>query len=210
MKFHPLLLRTLSLLLVLTAACGPQTPSPELQIRLAVASTLAAIPTSTRAPISTPFPSPTSFSLAGLFCEYQFCIGHPPEMAFFDVSAQHNPGSPSAYAQGILASYSASLFIQVMWQTAPGASDPQFLLDLILDKAYDARSGDMNATKIHNMNVEYTAITSTASPLLPFGGAGAWICGDRAFAWKAYTADAASAQAMFNDALNRFICNTAK
>jgi len=131
-------------------------------------------------------------------------------MSFFDVSAQQNPGSPSAYARGIIASYSANLFIQVMWQVAPGTTDPQFLFDLILDKSYDTRSGDMSTLQIQNMNVEYTAITTTASPLLPYGGAGAWTCGDRAFAWKAYTADTTSAQAMFNDALSRFVCNTNK
>jgi len=50
---------------------------------------------------------------------------------------------------------------------------------------------------IRDMNVVYTPITSTATPLLPFGGSGAWICGDRAFAWKVYTADESSASALF-------------
>jgi hypothetical protein len=80
---------------LLIAACGPKGPSQEMQIRQAVAGTLSAIPTATRASLPTPFPTATAFSLAGLFCEYQFCIGHPQDMAFFDVSARNNPGAPS-------------------------------------------------------------------------------------------------------------------
>lgn len=190
---------------VLLAACGPK-PNPELQIRQAVAQTLSAMPAATSAPLPTPFPSSTPFNLSGLFCEYRFCIGHPPEMAFFDVSAQQNPGAPSSYTQGILAAYSANLFIQVMWQISPGATDPGFLLDLIQDKSFDSPAGGMDARQIGNVNALYMPISSAASPVLPFGGAGAWTCGDRVFAWKAYTADVASAEALFNDALARFVC----
>jgi hypothetical protein len=195
---------------VLLAACGPKTPSPDVLIRQSVAATLNAIPTPTRGAMPpTQVPTPTPFNLAGLFCEYQFCIGHPKDMAFYDVSAQRNPLAPSAYAQGILVAYNASpgLVIQFIWQTAPGASDPQFMLDLILDKNYDTRSGEMITKLVRNMNVIYTSITTTASPILPFGGIGAWTCGDRVFTWKAYTPDTGSAEALFNDALNRFTCN---
>jgi hypothetical protein len=191
---------------VLLAACAAPTPDPQFQIRQSVAATLAAIPTPTRAEMPLPVPTATPMSLVGLFCEYQFCIGHPPEMAFFDVSAQQNPGNTSGYAQGILSAYSANLFIQVLWQTAPGASDPTFLIILILDDAYDTRTGELSMTQVRNMNVLYSSIGSNASPLLPFGGVGGWTCGDRVFAWKAYTPDSGSAQALFNDALNRFIC----
>lgn len=205
-KFYPFLAGLLAAS-VLLAACGsPATPDPQLQIRQSVAATLAAIPTPTRSEMPVPIPTATPFSLVGLFCEYQFCIGHPPEMAFFDVSAQQNPGNVSGYAQGMLAAYSANLFIQVLWQTAPGATDPQFLMDLILDDAYDTRTGEISAKLVHNMNVMYTSIGSNASPMLPFGGVGGWVCGDRVFAWKVYTPDSGSPEALFNDALNRFTC----
>ena len=197
----PLLLGTLFL-----AACGPKAPSPELQIRQAVAGTLSAIPTPTRGSIPTPFPTPTAFSLVGLFCEYQFCIAHPQDMAFFDVSAQRNPGAPSTYAQGILAAYNANLFIQLLWQTAPGATDPQFMLDLILDKDFDTPSGQKTPGLVRDMNTVFQLIQTTASPVLPFGAAAAWTCGGRAFAWKVYTPDTGSGQALFNDALSRFSC----
>lgn len=174
----------------------------------AIATTLASMVTNTpRAPLPTSIPTATPFDLKGVFCEYQFCIGHPQDMAFYDVSAQQNPGSPSTYSQGILASYNANLFIQVMWQIAPGASDPQFLLDLIIDPGLDARVGTPEVKLIREMNVMYTPVTSTASALLPFGGAAAWTCGDRVFAWKVYTPVDGSAPGLFDEALRRFNCN---
>jgi hypothetical protein len=101
-------------------ACGPATPSVDEQISIAVQQTIAAIPTFTPYPPPRILPTPTLVNIAGLFCEYQFCIGHPAEMAFFDVSAQRNPTAPSTAAQGLLAAYNANLFIQFVWQDAPG------------------------------------------------------------------------------------------
>ena len=203
----PQRLLTTGLILLLLAACAPKaTPDPNAQIQKAVAATLAAIPTATPIPPSTPYPSPTPFSLAGLFCEYQFCIGHPIDVAFFDVSAQQNPAAPSSYGQGMIAALNASLFIQVIWQTAPGAADPKFLLDLIVNSEIDTREGELDVKLVHNMNVMYTPITSTATPILPFGGAGAWVCGDRVFAWKVYSPQAETAGPLFEDMLSRFTC----
>jgi hypothetical protein len=128
-------------------------------------------------------------------------------MAFYDVNAQQNIGSPSTYSAGILASYNANLFLQAMWQISPGTSDPSFLLNLVLDPQTDARTGNQEVKLIRDMNVIYTPITSTASPSLPHGGAAAWTCGDRVFAWKAYTPDEASAAGLFEEALTRFNCN---
>jgi len=127
-------------------------------------------------------------------------------MAFFDVSAQNNPASPSTYSQGLLAAFNGNLFIQVMWQTSPGTADPQFMLDLILDDV-DARLGTLDVRLIRDMNVIYTSINTTATPVLPFGGAGAWICGERAFAWKVYSPQVENARPLFDAALERFQCN---
>ncbi len=127
-------------------------------------------------------------------------------MAFFDVSAQNNPGSPSTYSQGLLAAFNGNLFIQVVWQLAPGTSDPQPMLDLILDDV-DVRVGNLDVKLVHDLNLVYTPITSTATPVLPFGAAGAWICGERAFAWKVYSPQAENTQALFDAALERFRCN---
>jgi hypothetical protein len=128
-------------------------------------------------------------------------------MAFYDVSAQQNAGTPSTYSQGLLAAYNATLFLQMMWQIAPGAADPQFLLDLILDPELDTRAGSMEVKLVRDMNVIYTPITTLATPVLPYGGAAAWTCGDRVFAWKAYTPDDSSASGLFDEALARFNCN---
>jgi len=196
----------LSLFVFIITACSPK-PDPEAQIRQIVAATLAAIPISTATPLPTPFPSSTPFDLKGLFCEYQFCIGHPIDMAFYDVSAQQNAGSPSTYTQGLIASYNANLFIQAIWQLSPGTADPQFMLDLILDEGLDTRVGTLEVKLIRDMNVIYTPITTTATPVLPFGGAAAWTCGERVFAWKVYTPDGASAAGLFESALARFNCN---
>lgn len=127
-------------------------------------------------------------------------------MAFFDVSAQQNPAAPSTYSQGLLAAFNGNLFIQVIWQIAPNASDPKFLLDTIINEALDTREGSMDVMLVRNMNLMYTQITSTATTVLPFGGSGAWTCGDRVFAWKAYTPQTETASPLFEEALARFTC----
>jgi hypothetical protein len=198
------------ILLFIVTACGRRTQDPNILIDQAVAATLAAMPqpTSASAPIPTPFPSPTPFDLNGLFCEYQFCIGHPADMAFYDVSAvTSNQGTPSNYQTGLIAAYSSGLVLQFIWQFSPGTSDPTFLLNLILEDGLDTPVGTQEVKLIRDMNVVYTALTTTATPVLPFGSAAAWTCGDRVFAWKAYTADEASPPALFESALARFNCN---
>jgi hypothetical protein len=199
----------LSLLALYLVACGPkqtQTPDPDTQIRQAVAATIAAIPTGTSFPVPTPYPSPTPATLTGLFCEYQFCIGHPPDIAFFDVSAQTNPASPSNYSQGLMAAFNANLFLEMLWQYAPGTADPKFLLDLVMDPQVDTRVGEMDVKLVRDMNVLFTSITTTQSEKLPYGGAAAWTCGERVFAWKAYTSQDGQAILLFEEAIRRFRC----
>lgn len=199
--------RLLFLLVLIVSACTPKN-DPNAQVAQSVAATLAAIPTNTPNPIPTPQPSSTPFDLAGLFCEYQFCIGHPIDMAFYDVSAvSSNQANPSTYSQGFIAASNGNLFIQMIWQIAPGTADPQFMLDLIVDKNVDTRVGTLDVKLIRDMNVVFSPITFSASPVLPHGGAAAWICGGRAFAWKIYTPQAESVRSLFDEALARFTCN---
>jgi len=198
----------LFLFVFIVTACGPK-PDPEAQIRQIVAATLAAIPNATANPPPTPIPIPsaTPFDLTGLFCEYQFCIGHPADMAFYDVSAVNsNQANPSSFQTGLMAAYSGNLLIQLMWQFSPGTADPRFLLDLILEDGLDTSVGTPEVKLIRDMNVVYTPITTTATTVLPFGGAAAWTCGDRVFAWKAYTPDEASPTGLFDSTLARFAC----
>jgi hypothetical protein len=191
----------------LAAGCGPKTPSVEEQISSAVQQTVAAIPTYTPYPPPPILPASTPPPLAGLFCEYQFCIGHPADMAFFDVSAQRNPTAPSTAAQGILAAYNANLFIQFVWQDAPGSTDPQFMVDVILNSTVDTRNGNLDPLLIGDLNVLYVPLATTATSVLPFGGAAAWVCAGRAFAWKAYTPQPDLAKSLLTQALQEFRCN---
>ena len=208
MTKHPLHFWTLLVLLPWLAACGPKpsTPDPNLAIRQAVAATIAAIPSVTPYPTFRPYPSPTPASLNGLFCEYNFCIGHPSDLSFFDVSAQQNPAAPSNYSHGLLAAFNPSLFIQLIWLYAPGSTDPQNVIDLSLEDGIDTPTGSVNLKLINSVNVLIQPIQSTASPLLPNGLIAGWVCGDRAFAWKVYTPQDGMAEGLLQDTLNRFRC----
>lgn len=215
MKKYPLLfwalrrgsVQALILILFLSASCSPKvTPDPNAAIRQSVAATIAAIPAATSAPTYTPYPRPTAQSLRGLFCEYSFCIAHPSDVAFFDVSAQQNPASPSTYSQGLLAAFNANLFIQLIWQYAPGSTDPQFLMDLILEDGLDTRTGNLDIQLVRDLNVLASPITSTASPLLPFGMVAGWVCADRVFAWKVYSPTDGAGQSLLQEALAKFVC----
>ena len=194
--------------LILTACGAKKTPDPNSIIDQAVAATLSSISTPTSQPIPTPYPSPTPFTLNGLFCEYQFCIGHPADMAFYDVSAvKSNQAIPSTYQNGLMAAYSGSLVIELIWQFSPGTADPSFLLNTILQQGVDTPTGTQEIKRIRDMNVVFSTITTTATPILPNGAAAAWTCGDRVFAWKVYTPDAGAAQTLFDSTLARFRCN---
>ena len=189
---------------VLFAACAPKTPTPD--INQIVAATLMALPTNPPPPTFAPYPSPTPFDLRGFFCEYQFCIGHPADLSLFDLNAQKNPATPSSYDRGVIAGANNSLYIQVIWQLSPGATDPQFMFDLILIGGADTRGDSPDIKLVRGMNVVYVPLTSTLIAVLPNGGAGTWTCGDRVFAWKTYASQADTASALFNEALAKFTC----
>jgi len=208
MKKHPLLFPTLSLIMFLLASCTPKkvTPDPNVLINQAVAATIAAIPTATPAIPPTPYPTPTAVSLTGLYCEYQFCIGHPAGVAFYDHLATLNLSAPSTYNNGFIYAYQIpNMVISLIWLQAPGTTDPKFLLDTILDDQTDTPNGSLEVKLIRNMNVIYTSIATTI-PEVPFGSASAWTCGDRVFAWKAYTQQADIAASLFEEAMARFTC----
>jgi hypothetical protein len=188
-------------LVSILSGCLPQA-DPAGEIRTAVAGTLTAWP----APTPSLTPSPAPAALTGLFCEYRFCLGHPADVAFFDVNAGRNPASPSSYSQGILATYTANLFIEVIWQTTTPNSDAQAMLDLVLEDGVDTRQGSLDIKLVGDLDVLYSAINTTATPLLPYGSAAAWNCGDRTFAWKAYTTQESQSEALLNEALRSFRC----
>ena len=94
--------------MLIVSACNLRT-NQNTQSPQDIVATLSAISTPTSVPTPTLYPSPTPMDLKGLFCEYQFCIGHPIDMAFYDVSAvTSNQGSPSTYQTGLMASYNGN------------------------------------------------------------------------------------------------------
>jgi hypothetical protein len=200
-KYAFVLLVSISALVL--GACKPKT-LPEDELTRAVAGTLAAMPQPTPRPTYTPFPTPTAQIplLDGLFCEYQFCIGHPPNIALFDT---HPAENPSSYSEGILASYRTDLFTLLAWQLNYGSDDPQFMLDLVLDDEQESRRGTLDVSLLGDLTVFYTAI-NTSSEILPAGGAAAWICGDRAFGWKVYAPSDDIAKQLFSGAIEKFRC----
>ena len=198
--------------LLLATACSSSGPTEQQRIQLAVAATLHAMPRPTAAPSPLPMPTFTPMALSGIFCEYQFCIGHPSDMAFYDVSALQNPAAPSSYGQGDLTAWKPppGPFLQVIWQEAPGVTDPSFMLDVITQPAGDARTGSIEPRVVGYLNVFYTSITPAAgaASTMPYGAAAAWTCSGRAFAWKVYSAQQELASSLLDDALSHFRCES--
>ena len=204
----PRLLLAIPLVFVLSVSCStPEIPDLNRQVDQAVAATLAAIPLPTQFPSPFPIPTPTPFDLNGIFCEYGFCIGHTAGVAYYDHLASQNPQSPSRYDNGFLVAYQVpTMVLHLIWLQAPGTADPGFLMNSLLNDRMDTRSGDLDVILLRGMNVMFTNITTTVSPDLASGGAAAWTCGDRVFAWKAYTQTDETARSLFEQALARFVC----
>jgi hypothetical protein len=195
-------------LLVLLSGCRPTTSfSEDNAISAAVASTLAALPQPTAQPTYTPYPTftPDAPVLEDLFCEYEFCIGHPPETAFFDANPSENP---SVYSAGIIAAYRLpDFYSQLIWQPNNNSDDAQFMIDIILVDEVDTRRGNLDVNLLGDLTTFYSPIQNTVSEVIPTGGVAAWTCGDRAFALKIYAPTEEIAQHIFDEAMSKFRCN---
>lgn len=170
----------------------------------AVAVYLTSQPPVPPQPTYTPYPTytPAAPELAGLFCEYQFCIGHPVDTVLFDV---RDAQDPSLYNDGMLAAYRPDYFNLIIWQPASGSDDPQFMFDIVLDANVDTREGTLDVSTVGDRTVFYTTISNASA--ISSGGAAAWICGDRAFGWKVYAESNELAQSFFQEAIAKFRCN---
>lgn len=197
---------TLSLLL---SSCGPKagpaTPSVDVA-GTAVAAALTAIPPQ---PTYTPYPTTTPYptaDLAGLFCEYEFCIGHPARFPLFDLEVVNDiTANRSSYDQGAMIGFDGSLYIFLSWSRVVGEFDPSFMLNSALqtDQPQETRLSE----DINGRTVTYLLLQTTATQQLPYGLVAAWRCGDRQFGWKVYTPADGQALDYLWEALSRFVCS---
>ncbi|MEZ0395066.1 MAG: hypothetical protein ABWK53_01340 [Anaerolineales bacterium] len=196
--------------LLLLSACRSQTAAPASPpidvVGTSVAAALTSVPpqpTFTPYPTYTPYPTP---DLSGLFCEYEFCIGHPDGVPFFDLEVVNDYLTHrSSYEQGILIGFSDSVYIFFAWSRLYGDYDPNVMLTTVL--LADTPQETRLTADFGGRAVTYVALASTPSTILPQGLAAAWQCGDRQFGWKAYTNQQAQALDLLNQALARFRCN---
>jgi len=199
----------LGLLSLALAAAGfviPQSApqvSEQTRIEEAVAPTLASIPSPAPSATTQILPSATPFSLKGLYCQYEFCIGHPQDLYLLDQGATRQPPIPSTYGYGILFSYNQSIFLQIAWTLSGPTFDPQTTMRFIKEENEEF-SGAMQAKLMGKYNVYYNAITNPTT--LPAGGIAAWQCGGRDFVWKVYTPQDGAALGLLQQAIEKFRC----
>ncbi len=211
MKSKTSLLALLPVLVLVTSACQSSAEDFRRQVATAVAATVAAQPvpqepgaqaTYTPYPVPTPYPT---FSLSGLFCGYEFCIGHPVDLSFIDAVFTRDQAETSNYAYGIVLAFRPNLYMQVQWTLKAGESRPYAMLDLVKDK--DASLGSPQADQFGEVIVTYDTLVATSTAELPHGVIAAWECADREFGWKVYTPQDGQGVDILREALERFDCS---
>lgn len=181
---------------------APTAPVDEVATR--VAATLTAWPTMTLPkPPPTPTPYPTD-DLVGLFCEYEFCIGHPPHFPFFDLQVINSLTTRSEYAQGNLIGFNNQLYIFLIWSQYSGEFEPKAALNFTLGE--DQPAPLILTENIGGRSVTYVKLESTPSNLLPYGLAAVWKCGGRWFGWKVYSPQENEPINLLWEAVRRFRC----
>lgn len=196
------------LLAVLLAACGadpkPAAPQPDV-VATAVAAALTAAP---QAAPPTPYPTYTPYptaDLSGLFCEYEFCLGHPAHFPLFDLEAANNYATNrSDYSQGNLIGFNDQLYIFFIWNQFSGQFDPYVALNFVLGQ--DLPENTLLSEDINGRAVTYVRLASTPSAVVPYGLAAVWQCGERWFGWKVYSAQDGQALNLLWEAVGRFTC----
>jgi hypothetical protein len=199
----------LALLALLVAGCGPkrqqETPDLSTLIQSAVQATVAALPQATQMPLPTTEPPP---SLTGLFCEYEFCIGHPNDVPLFDARRDNNPAEISTYASGRVAGFRPDLFIITGWVGSAGSWDPAGMMKVLQDEFVVSATGDYKVDLVQGLNAAYQPVSAPPNSVFGGGLSAAWRCGDRDFIWMVFTGTADQATGLLNDALAKFRCNT--
>ncbi|MEW5830076.1 MAG: hypothetical protein AB1846_14370 [Chloroflexota bacterium] len=211
MKPKTRLLALLALLLLVTSACQSSADDFRRQVATAVAATVAAQPVPTAAGTQAPYtpyptftPYPTA-GLAGLFCGYEFCIGHPVDLSFIDAVFTRDQAGTSNYAYGIILAFRPNLFLQVQWTLKAGEARPYAMLDLAKDR--DASLGSLQVDQFGEAVATYDTLVATSSSELPHGVIATWECADREFGWKVYTPQDGQGVDILREALERFDCS---
>jgi hypothetical protein len=201
------LIRTLAISLLsalLLIGCRPkQQPDLAQEIANAVVGTLSAIPTPTVAPTITPYPTQ---ALPGLFCEYEFCIGHPTDVPLFDAKRETNAAEFSAYGGGRLAGYRDDMFIIVAWVASSGPWDPGGMMKVLQDEFAAPANGDYRIDLIGDLNVSFQPVAPPPNSVFSSGLSANWRCADRDFVWMAFSTHEGAPATLLTEALAKFRC----
>jgi hypothetical protein len=200
---------TLAVLCLLLSACLPKSipnsPPQADMVGTSVAAALTAIPPQ---PSYTPYPTQTPYptlDLGGMFCEYEFCIGHPDGVPLFDLEAVNDyTSNRSSTRQGMLITFAENLYIFLAWSAMVGDYSPETMLAYTLQN--DLPNDVRMTVDINGYPVTYVLLKSTPSNMVPYGLAAAWVCGDRQFGWKAYVSQDGQALEFLRQAMSRFTC----
>lgn len=190
-------------LMVVMAGCTVSEEELANQVAVSVAETAAAIPTvtpyptltpfpplstATPYPTLTPFPEPTAYptftpfptrNLADLFCEYDFCIGHPTEAYLVDMDA---PDEWSSYKAGSVFGIEDDTVMGVSWeiQTEARWDIEAEVLDFIGEN--QAIQGEVVQETIGDTLIAYASFNDLdPNEKRPYRLAAAWYCGNRGF-----------------------------
>jgi hypothetical protein len=203
-RFPTWTLTILPISLLLLGACRPkQQPDLAKEITNAVVGTLSAIPTPTLAPRVTPYPTQ---ALAGLFCEYEFCIGHPADVPLFDARRETNAAEFSTYGGGRLAGYRDDLFIIVAWVASSGPWDPGGMMKVLQDEFGSPANGDYRIDLMGDLNVSFQPVAAPPNSVFTSGLSANWRCADRDFVWMAFSTHDGAPATLLTEALAKFRC----
>jgi len=196
---------TITLLFALLLyGCRPkQQPDLAQEITNAVVGTLSAIPTPTLAPTPTPY---TTQALSGLFCEYEFCIGHPARVPLFDAKRDANPAEFSAYGGGRIAGYRDDMFVILAWVASSGPWDPGGMMEVLQAEFATRANGDYRIDLLGDLNVAFQPVAAPPASVFTGGLSATWRCADRDFVWMAFSTHDGAPATLLTEALAKFRC----
>lgn len=192
------------LAILLLSACGPSQQEINDQIAFSVVATISAIPSSTPFPTPTPYPTlkPQLPDLTDLFCEYEFCIGHPPGAYLVDLDA---PDEWSSHRSGGVIGFEDEIMF-VYWITSSEANwNPTNEVDELLGGDEVAQSDFVEET-MGDFTVIYQTYSDPSSNVAPYGVNAAWYCGNRGFTALIEAKREERALELLRASISSFIC----